>query len=511
MKHKKQKLKKLSKTPVKTPVKNKTIKNRIKENSYSSCYPFQKKGVKFAENVLTIRHGVMFGDEMGLGKTIQALAYFERNHKRGRLLVITQSSVRVKWKMEFEKWIPHNKKSIQIVDSGHQMISEQAHIIITYDLCRNEFIHQQLLDQVFDVIVIDEFHFLGSLEAKRTRSILGYTDLNTEEIKKGVIHSSKKRIFLSGTPIRGRFQEFYPVLARIIPDILKKHRVDSFTKFKQKFAALQKVEKADKIVYSGDVRTELESEFREILGHVMIRRLKKQVLKELPDKTYDIFPIEVNSKLKKLQKQEKMLSDKDFDKFVKYLEKKGSIDLDSMETNDRAYQMPQLMEEIATIRKEIGVEKAKIYLPEIKEVIEQTGKLVIGYWHVEVGDYLEEKLRDYRPLRISGKTKFDKRYEYAEKFQKYKKRPVILTQIIAGGVGYELFAASTALLIEMWFNPGDVFQWVDRLHRIGQTKNVLIKIPILEGSYDERIYKILENKKINYERLLDYKGGINNQ
>ena len=157
---------------------------------------------------------------------------------------------------------------------------------------------------------------------------------------------------------------------------------------------------------------------------------------------------------------------------------------------------------LATQRRELALCKLPQSLEQINELLESVDKMVVFAWHTEVINELEKQLAIYNPALISGKTRQETRQAQVDKFQNDKTCRVFIGNILAAGVGITLTAASHVDFVETSWVPGEVFQAVDRCHRIGQKNSVNARFHVVENSIDEAVIRSLISKNITIKKII---------
>lgn len=433
--------------------------------------PYQKAGIAYIAD----KDHVLVADEMGLGKTIQAIGYINLS-KPATVLVVCPSSLMKNWKNELQKWLVFDAE-INIAKTSKQTIkinSEKSSIsILSYDSVSK---HNELSNIFFDCAIFDESHYLKNYAAKRTKASLAI--------------KAKKRIFLTGTPILNRPIELYPILNKI-------GIFQNWQYFEKHFCAGRQTK------YGWDVGgasnlNELQTILRE---KVMIRRLKKDVLTELPEKRRQNLILEAESTEEKQAIKQEMKAFDDYKKLKKALsEAKTEEQKQVLRTGIGA-----AFQEISKLRKLTAIAKAPRIAAIAREMLEngEVKKLVIFGHHHEVIDKIFEELKEFGVLVLDGRTSQEKRQSIVEQFQNNDNAKVFVGGIKAAGVGFTLTAASVCLFAELDWTPAGLLQAEDRLHRIGQKNAVLSIYPLLESSLDATIYEKLFAKSMIASKALD--------
>lgn len=425
-------------------------------------YPFQYVGVAFAE----MSHGrVLIGDQPGLGKTIQALAYAALHPEQYPCVVVCPSNVKYNWKNELNTWLP--QCSVHVVGSGKEEIPKESDfVVINFDLMRKQ--EKQLRALLPGIIIVDESHVLSNAKAQRTKATLA------------LCRVAKSVLCLSGTAISSRPKEFYNTL-----NLLKPDQFPSFYQYAQRYC--DPWHNGFGWDFNGASNTK---ELNERTRDFTIRRLKEEVLKELPPKTRTFLPVE----LSKAQREEYDQSSDDwayqYDNYVNF----GGM------PPGFALQM------LTDLRHQCGLMKVPAAADWIEEYHSSTGKpLVVFCHHRDVLADLQEALQDKKmhAATISGDTSAQERDRIITAFQTGQV-PVLVCNTIAAKEGITLTAADTVLFIEREWVPSWEEQAEDRVHRIGQeSTNVHAVYLSCMGTVDEHFDRVVESKRRVVKAVLD--------
>lgn len=406
-----------------------------------NLYPFQKEGVDW----LAKRAKVILGDEMGLGKTVQIIGLINRCIGIEKVLVVCPASLKLNWERELGKWLNRNL-SIEVLSGspkrGYKIESDI--VIINYDILTRW--ESKLLAVDWDFLVFDEAHYLKNAKALRSKIAL--------KLK------ANREVYMSGTPMVNRPSELFNILNKI-------GLFDNRKAFDIKYCDARLVSKFGRRIWENKGASNLD-ELKQKLKPVMLRRLKKQVLTELPDKIHQII---------ELTDCKEVIS--------------GVVWYDGLPKHDSV--TPE-------VRREAGEAKIKPSIKHIIDVLEEKDKLIVFAHHKTVIDGLSEGLEKFKPLTITGATATSKRQSIVDKFQKNPIHRVIICNIQAAGVGLTLTAADTVVFVELDWVPGNLKQAEDRAHRIGQKRNVLIQYLVAPG-VDATIGTALATKVKNMEAL----------
>jgi len=472
----------------------------LPKNLYKSLYRFQKQGIIFGIKKFS---RLLIADEMGVGKTVQAISLSCLYQKDWPVLIICPSSLKFAWRDEIAQWLKEiiEENEIQVIKHSKNEFKENIkYYIVSYDLSVRMI--EKIIKKNFQYIIADEAHYLKSRTAKRTMSLTP------------VLQRAKRVVLLTGTPILAKPMEIYPLLHILRPDKFK-----GFKEFGSRYCE-PKLLGFGLVDWSGAANTR---ELNSILNKLMIRRLKKDVLSQLPPKKRQKIEISTDSKvIKKL----KILMEKSSKKFEKLLgtqielDKLG-INIDDLKTEKEKEEEKNGKENNTKDKDEESVlnKFSKAYsitgqakLPGIKDyvnyLVDNSCKFLIFAHHAEILDAIEEVITndkvDY--IRIDGKVPVDKRQNLVNKFQTEDECLVAILSITACATGLTLTKASTVVFAELHFTPSIMIQAEDRAHRIGQESGC-VNIHYLYGAdtLDVLLFRKLNEKQNIVSTTLDNK------
>lgn len=422
--------------------------------------PFQEEGVNF---LLARKGRGMINDEMGLGKTVQALGYLHMCKDRPAIIVVP-ASLKGNWKNEAEKWLPGVK--VRVISGGkiYKLDDNEDIIIINYDILKKW--NKELLKINPKIMILDESHSIKNNSAIRTKVTLS------------MAKKIPSVIALSGTPAINRPAELYNAIKIIEPKMFS-----SFSEFGLRYCNGHF--NGYGWDYSGASNLE---ELYEKLQTIMIRRKKADVLTDLPDKIYSFVPMELTN--------EKEYFDAEND-FLGYIEdkkgKQAAIKASYAETLVRIASLRQLAVK--------GALKSSIeWIDNFLDSSDQ--KIVIFAIHKDVIDMVMEHYGDIA-VKIDGSVPVSKRQDIVERFQNDSSVRVFVGNIKAAGVGLTLTASSSVAFLELPWTPGELQQAEDRCHRIGQKDAVNIYYLLAEGTIEEELAQMIDNKKKVLAKVLD--------
>lgn len=426
-----------------------------------TLYPFQKQGVAFIERN---KGKALIADEMGLGKTIQALAWTHLHPSLRPVIIVTPASLKLNWEQEIFKWIGETKITVLYGTETYKLKNDLEYVIINYDILNHW--KTELLRITPQVLITDECHYYKSNSTQRTKAI------------KFLAKKIKHFIALSGTPIINRPIEAYNAFKIIDPYLFP-----NLWEYKERYCDAKYT--GFGIDVSGASNTKELHE--KLTSTIMIRRLKRDVLKELPPKTYSFTPIRLENT------EEYIKAEKDFIAFV--LEQKG-VDAAKKASNAEAFVKTEGLKQLAVKGKINGV------IQWVEEFLEVEEKLVLFMSHRFVIEELYEHFKNIA-VRFEGGMTEKQKQESVNLFQNSVHKRLFIGNIQASGVGITLTAASNVAFIELPWSPGMLVQAEDRCHRIGQQDNVTVHYLLARGTIEEKIVKILDKKRVVLDSILD--------
>lgn len=404
--------------------------------------------------------------------TIQAIGY--TSLKNYRTIVVCPASLKYNWKKEIEKFT--NKSAVVLTELESSSLDPKNTLadyrIINYE--QLDKYSKYLSKTKFDCVILDESHYIMNLQAKRTKLVFK------------LFKKAEGRILLSGTPIKNRPVDFYPQLKFLRPDL-----------FGNKMQYALRYCDAKETPFGWDYRgaSNLEELNRKI-SSFYIRRLKNEVLKELPPKTVSVIDVDFNVTEKK--EYEKIR--RDFDRFLK--ESWVKVGTDYVAKPLDGADLSKLVE----MKQYCSQAKIPRVIEFVKEFVESTENRKILVFSQFIAT--QKALRDAFPgisVSLLGEDSAEKRQEAVEKFQTDPKIRVFVGSTIAAGVGLTLTAADTVVFADLMWSPSDHEQAADRVHRIGQENPVFIYYLVFKDSIESMIWDIIGKKLSIINEALDGK------
>jgi len=450
--------------------------------------PFQKAGIAYAVK----RPNTLFADEMGLGKTIEAIGVINSTSPK-RVLVICPASLKLNWQRELIKWLTL-PLSVEIANG---VFPSTDVVILNFEAVKK---HQEAIKQVsWDLLIVDEAHYLKSYTAQRTKLILGYEEKGNDfryHTIKGIAHNAKRKLFLTGTPILNRPVELWPTVHCLDPVTFP-----NFMTFAKRYCGAEQ----SKYGWNFSGASNLESLQETLRGSIMIRREKKDVLKELPPKVRQVIELKID------ELSHLIVEEKSKESYWKEEIRKTEQEREESKDNETAYKdaVEKLKElnlaqftEMALLRHKTALAKAPYVVDFVKEVLESQNQVVVFAHHHDVIEVLRSGLEEFGVNVLTGENTLEERQAAVDSFQSGKSR-VFVGGIQASGLGITLTAASTVVFAELDWVPGNLTQAEDRCHRLGQRDSVLVYHVVADGSLDARMAKVIVEKQDVADRALN--------
>jgi len=396
----------------------------------------------------------ILADDMGLGKTSSAVMA-SINLKLKKVLIICPASLKVNWKREIENY---SDGPIGIVE-GKQW-EDGKYVIINYDILKN--FHSlpkdsdkktQILDSGFDLVIIDEAHYVSNGKAQRTKLV---NNLTTK---------IERLWLLSGTPMTSRPMNYYNLLKLVGSRV-----ANNWINYVRRYCDGKQIFRGYRKIWLTFGATNLE-ELRDKTNDKVLRRLKEDVL-DLPDKIITPIHMELKSKVYESEMGE-------------YLDWRRQN-----RNRGLSIQLSKLMK----VRQIIALEKVKETIQLIEQCLQQDKKVIVFTNFTEPLMTLHEKYKNESVI-LNGTMKKEARQESVDRFQDDDKVKVFIGNVKAAGVGITLTAAEVVIFNDLSFVPSDMSQCEDRAFRIGQDKKVSCMYPIYDNTIERTIYEIVNKKK----------------
>ena len=427
---------------------------------------YQKYGYKWLKYLTDNNLGACLADDMGLGKTLQAIALLTNLHeeKKKKSMVIMPKSLIYNWENEIKRFSPKLKVGVYYgINRDFSSLKKADVILTTYGTIRNDI--ENLLEQKFDLLVLDESQNIKNINSQTTKAVL--------------LLNAKKRVALSGTPIENNLLELYSLFRFLNPEMF-----GSVQKFTSDYIVpIQK--------YSD---TSTIEELRKKIYPFLLRRVKKEVLADLPDKIEKLVYVDMNDEHRRFYEERRKY-------YYSLLEKNTSSqgNFDKFFVLQAINELRHIVSSPELESKKIISSKKEVLIENVIEAIENNHKVLVFVNYLSsiesICDSLKENKIKY--LKMTGQTK--DRQNLVDKFQNDSRYKVFVMTLKTGGVGLNLVSADTIFIYDPWWNTTVENQAIDRAYRLGQDKTVFAYKMIMRNTIEEKILKLQEIKN----KLLD--------
>ena len=451
----------------------------------ASLRPYQQKGFEWLVLLSEIGAGACLADDMGLGKTLQTLAFLAHvnaEKPRAKFLIVAPLSLVFNWKQEIEKFAPDLTAYVfhqNNRDLDEFMASDKQVMISSYGTVRSAIEELSLIN--WNTVVIDESHNIKNPAAQITKAVYKLSAIN--------------RIALSGTPVMNNTFDIFSQLNFLVPGMLGGPEF-----FKREYA----------IPIDRDMSVEKTKALQIITAPFVLRRTKKQVAADLPEKTESVLWCQMEDEQREayetIKKQIKanVFLDIERDGFSKT---KFSILQGIMKLRQLCCAPSLLKNDGITATSSI---KLDVLMEELKNNVEGSKSLVFSQYLGMLSMVAEQcKANNIPYLYFDGSTPLNERAQMVNTFQdENSPERVFLISLKAGNAGLNLTAAEYVFLLDPWWNNAVEQQAIDRTHRIGQTKNIFAYKMICRDTIEEKIVSLQQKKKQLSEDLVSEEEGF---
>ena len=427
---------------------------------------YQKYGYKWLKYLTDNNLGACLADDMGLGKTLQAIALLSNLHeeKKKKSMVIMPKSLIYNWENEIKKFAPKLKVGVYYgINRDFSSLKKVDVILTTYGTIRNDI--ENLLEHKFDLLILDESQNIKNINSQTTKAVL--------------LLNAKKRVALSGTPIENNLLELYSLFRFLNPEMFGSVQrfTNSYILPIQKYSDTSTIEELKKKIYP-----------------FLLRRVKKEVLEDLPDKIEKLVYVDMNDEHRRFYEERRRYY---YSLLQKNTSSQGNFDkffvLQAINELRHIVSSPELE------TKKIISSKKEVLIENVIEAIENNHKVLVFVNYLSsiesICDSLKENKIKY--LKMTGQTK--DRQNLVDKFQSDSRYKVFVMTLKTGGVGLNLVSADTIFIYDPWWNTTVENQAIDRAYRLGQDKTVFAYKMIMRNTIEEKILKLQEIKN----KLLD--------
>ena len=427
---------------------------------------YQKYGYKWLKYLTDNNLGACLADDMGLGKTLQAIALLSNLHeeKKKKSIVIMPKSLIYNWENEIKKFSPKLKVGVYYgINRDFSSLKKVDVILTTYGTIRNDI--ENLLEHKFDLLILDESQNIKNINSQTTKAVL--------------LLNAKKRVALSGTPIENNLLELYSLFRFLNPEMFGSVQrfTNSYILPIQKYSDTSTIEELKKKIYP-----------------FLLRRVKKEVLEDLPDKIEKLVYVDMNDEHRRFYEERRKY-------YYSLLEKNTSSqgNFDKFFVLQAINELRHIVSSPELENKKIISSKKEVLIENVIEAIENNHKVLVFVNYLSsiesICDSLKENKIKY--LKMTGQTK--DRQNLVDKFQSDSRYKVFVMTLKTGGVGLNLVSADTIFIYDPWWNTTVENQAIDRAYRLGQDKTVFAYKMIMRNTIEEKILKLQEIKN----KLLD--------
>lgn len=439
---------------------------------------YQKDGYKWLRTLEAWKFGGILADDMGLGKTLQMIAVLlaaKKEGKKGISLIVCPSSLVYNWGAEFEKFAPELKVSIVTGNQEERQTRidewQESDVLVTsYDLLKRDIALYEDMEFLYEII--DEAQYIKN-----------HTTAAAKAVK--VIHS-QVRYALTGTPIENRLSELWSIFDYLMPGFLYSYEV-----FRRELET--------PIVKNNDEKA--MKRLQKMVGPFILRRLKENVLKDLPEKLEEYRYVSLGERQQQI-----------YDGQVVHMREQ----IARQNGEDFNKNKLQILAELTRLRQiccdpSLCLEgykgeaaKLEACMELIQSAIDGGHRILVFSQFTSMLEILEQRLREQETeyFVITGATTKEKRISLVKSFNEGD-TPVFLISLKAGGVGLNLTGADVVIHYDPWWNLAVQNQATDRAHRIGQKKKVTVYKLIARHTIEEKIQKLQETKKNLAEQVIN--------
>lgn len=447
---------------------------------------YQKTGFQWLKTLDNYRFGGILADDMGLGKTIQVISMlvsYKENQEENKKtsLVVSPSSLALNWKNEIEKFAP--ELNIKVISGNanqrKEIINEIERydvIVTSYDLLKRDIEIYKEKNYTFRFIIADEAQYLKNNNAKNAKAI--------KQIK------ADSRFALTGTPIENSLAELWSIFDFVMPGYLF-----SYKKFKSTYETA--------IVKDND--EDAMKKLKMLIEPFVLRRTKKEVLTELPEKTITVLKNEMGEEQRKI--------------YLSYLVRTKQELQDEINSNGYERSQIKILAALTRLRQicchpSLFIDNYKEPCSKLEQCMEilEDGitaghKILLFSSYTSMFEIIEKELknRNIKYFKLTGATKVDERVDLVDEFNQNDEIKVFLISLKAGGTGLNLIGADMVIHYDPWWNISAENQATDRAYRIGQKNNVQVYKLITKDSIEEKIYDLQQRKATLTDNMLDTK------
>ena len=454
----------------------------LPKNLNAELRNYQKTGYEWLKVLNNYGFGGILADDMGLGKTLQLLSVvldYVQNEKNPKpIMVVCPSSLTLNWQNEIEKFTP-DLTSIVIHGGAEERkrqiksIPNNNIVVTSYDLLKRDIDIYKEINYEFKFIIADEAQYIKNSNTQNAKAI--------KEI------NAQTRYALTGTPIENSLSELWSIFDFIMPGYLFGYR-----KFKELYE-MPIVRDEDKMAMK---------KLKMLIEPFILRRIKTEVLTELPDKTITVLNNEMQDEQQKI--------------YMSYMQNAKNEAMEEINNNGFEKSQIKILALLMRLRQicchpglfleDYKGESSKLNqcIEVIKDAVESGHKILLFSSYTGMFQMIEKELKkeNIEYCKLTGQTKVGERIKLVDEFNENENLKVFLISLKAGGTGLNLIGADMVIHYDPWWNISAENQATDRTYRIGQKKNVQVYKLITKNSIEEKIYELQERKAKLIDNML---------
>ena len=454
----------------------------LPKNLNAELRNYQKTGYEWLKVLNNYGFGGILADDMGLGKTLQLLSvvldYVQNEKDPKPIMVVCPSSLTLNWQNEIEKFTP-DLTSIVIHGGAEERkrqiksIPNNNIVITSYDLLKRDIDIYKEINYEFKFIIADEAQYIKNSNTQNAKAI--------KEI------NAQTRYALTGTPIENSLSELWSIFDFIMPGYLFGYR-----KFKELYE-MPIVRDEDKMAMK---------KLKMLIEPFILRRIKTEVLTELPDKTITVLNNEMQDEQQKI--------------YMSYMQNAKNEAMEEINNNGFEKSQIKILALLMRLRQicchpglfleDYKGESSKLNqcIEVIKDAVESGHKILLFSSYTGMFPMIEKELKkeNIEYCKLTGQTKVGERIKLVDEFNENENLKVFLISLKAGGTGLNLIGADMVIHYDPWWNISAENQATDRTYRIGQKKNVQVYKLITKNSIEEKIYELQERKAKLIDNML---------
>ena len=439
--------------------------------------PYQETGVQWLQDLYNLRLGALLADDMGLGKTLQTLCFLEDLREKdelGQVLVVVPSSLIFNWQSEVEKFTPKlplmvfsNKDRDRV---GKKLEAQEPLVVITtYGLLME---HEDFLQQYkWRVLIFDEAQNLKNITTKRTSSARSLT--------------AQFKICLTGTPMENHYGEFYSLVDLLVPGSLG--RIEDF---RRQFVNTEMVTREE----MDDLKLKIKP--------LLLRRTKKEILDQLPEKQETKVSIAFEDRQKEIYRDIALSYNQKVQETMQ-VQGEASVQLQMLTALLRLRQACSDPAALPNVRYEKVPPKLETLLDSLQEIVESGESALVFTQFLQTLEHTADILKkaNIPVFVLHGGIPTKQRQKVLADFNQIEGGAILVMTLKTGGVGLNLTKASYVFHLEPWWNPSVENQATDRAHRLGQNKAVQVFRYIMHESLEEKIEVLKDRKDKKFQTL----------